>query len=85
MKDVKIARNIMVYVGKSWIECYTTNGTLSDSCLVDVLRAWLLDWNKAYFVYFLLAETVFISSVNEMCGECVETFVKEIIFRANSS
>ena len=37
----------------------TTNGTLSDSCLVDVLRAWLLDWNKAYFVYFLLAETVF--------------------------
>ena len=22
MKDVKIARNIMVYVGKSWIECY---------------------------------------------------------------
>ena len=61
------------------------NGTLSDSCLVDVLRAWLLDWNKAYFVYFLLAETVFISSVNEMCGECVETFVKEIIFRANSS
>ena len=22
---------------------------------------------------------MFISSVNEMCGECVETFVKEII------
>ena len=63
----------------------TTNGTLSDSCLVDVLRAWLLDWNKAYFVYFLLAETVFISSVNEMCGECVETFVKDIICQANSS
>ena len=42
-------------------------------------------WNKAYFIYFLLNETVFISPVNEMCGECVETFVKEIICRANSS
>ena len=84
MKDVKIARNIMVYVGKSWIECYCkwySVRFLSCGCF----EAWLLDWNKAYFVYFLLAETVFISSVNEMCGECVETFVKEIIFRANSS
>ena len=43
------------------------------------------EWNKAYFVYFLLDETVFISSVNEMCGEYVETSVKEIICRANSS
>ena len=42
-------------------------------------------WNKRYFVYFLLVEKVFISSVNEMCGECVETFVKEIICQANSS
>ena len=42
-------------------------------------------WNKAYFVYFLLDEKVLISSVNEMCGECVETFVKEIICQANSS
>ena len=32
--------------------------------------------NKAYFAdYFFLDETVFISSVNEMCGECVETRV----------
>ena len=43
------------------------------------------EWNKAYFVYFLLDETVFISFVKEMCGEYVETFVKEIICRANSS
>ena len=26
---------------------------------------------KAYFVYYFLDEKVFISSVNEMCGECV--------------
>ena len=45
------------------------------------------EWNKAYFVYFLLDETAFISSVNEMymCGEYVETSVKEIICRANYS
>ena len=43
------------------------------------------EWNKPYFVYFLLDETVLISSVNEMCGEYVETSVKEIICRANYS
>ena len=83
MKDVKIARNIMVYVGKSWIECYYkwySVRFLSCGCFEG-----LAAWNKRYSVYFLLAETVFISSVNEMCGECVETFVKEVIFRANSS
>ena len=61
----------------------TKNGTvrfLSCECFEGVAA-----WNKAYFAYFLLDETVFICSVNEMCGECVETFVKEIICRANSS
>ena len=43
------------------------------------------EWNKAYFIYFLPDETAFISSVNEMCGEYVETSVKEIICPENSS
>ena len=83
MKGVKIARNNMVYVRKSWIECYYkwySVSFLSCGCFEGVAA-----WNKAHFVYFLLDETVFISSVNEMCGECVETFVKEIICRENSS
>ena len=83
MKNVKIARINMVYVGKAWIKC--TNGNLSDSCpcgCFEGVAAWKY---KAYFVYFFLDEMVFISPVNEMCGERVETFVKEIICRANSS
>ena len=32
-------------------------------------------WNVAYFVYFLLDETVFTCCVYEMCGDCVETRV----------
>ena len=70
-----IGRNNMVYVGKNWIECYYYKWYsvrfLSCGCFEGVAAS-----NKAYFaVYFLLDETVFISSVNEMCGECVETRV----------
>ena len=53
----------------------TTNGNsvrfLSCGCFEGVAVS-----NKAYFaIYFFLDETVFIYSVNEMCGECVETRV----------
>ena len=77
MKNVKIARNNMVNVRKSWIECFYkwySVRFLSCECFEGVAA-----WNKAYFVYFFLDETVFICSVNEMCGVCVESFVKEII------
>ena len=83
MKNVKIARKNMVYFGKSWIECYYKWNSvrfLSYGCFEGVAGG-----NKAYFVYLLLDETVFILSFNEMCGECVGTFVKEIICRANFS
>ena len=73
----------MVFVGKGWIKCYYkwySFRFLSCGCFDGVAG-----WNKAYFVYFLLDEMIFISFVNEMCGECVETFVKEIICQANSS
>ena len=73
----------MVFVGKGWIKCYYKWYSfifLSCGCFEGVAG-----WNKAYFVYFLLDEMIFISFVNEMCGECVETFVKEISCRTNSS
>ena len=83
MKNVKIVRNNMVLVRKNWIEyyyeCYSVS-FLSWGCFEGVA-----EWNKAYFVDFLLDETVFIFSFNKMCGECVGTFVKEIICRADSS
>ena len=67
----------MVNVRKSWIECYYkwySVRFLSCGCLEGATAR-----NKAYFVYFLLDETVFICCVYEMCGECVEAFVKQII------
>ena len=73
----------MVFVGKGWIKCYYkwySFRFLSCGCFEGVTG-----WNKVYFVYFLLHEMIFISFVNEMYGECVETFVKEIICRTNPS
>ena len=72
----------MVNVRKSWIECYYkwySVRFLSCECFEGVAA-----WNKAYFVYLFLDETVFICSVNEMCGVCVETFVKQILLCRNA-
>ena len=61
MKNVKVARNKTVYFGKSWIECsyklYSVR-LLFCGCFDGVAA-----WKKAYFIYFLLDERVFISSV----------------------
>ena len=73
MKNVTIASNNMVYVGKSLIECYYYKWYS-----VRFL-SYVFLWGRGFVKEGVLCETVFISSVNEMCGECVETFVKEII------
>ena len=54
-------------------------------CQIPVLRMFFGRGCEEYFVYFLLDETVFICCVYEICGECVEAFVKEIISWENSS
>jgi len=45
-------------------------------CQIPVLCFF---WGRGFVEEGVLCETVFISSVNERSGECVETFVKEII------
>ena len=65
--------NNMVYVGKSLIECYYYKWYS-----VRFL-SYVFLWGRGFVKEGVLCETVFISSVNEMCGECVETFGKEII------
>ena len=58
MKDVKIARNIMVYVGKSWIECYYkwySVRFLSCGCF----RAWLLGIRRTFFISCWLRQCLY--------------------------
>ena len=49
MKNVKIARIIWLMLGRAGLNV-TTNGTLSDSCLVNVLRAWLRGIRRTLFI-----------------------------------
>ena len=49
MKNVKIARKIWFILGTAGLNV-TTNGTLSDSCLMDVSRAWLRGIRRTLFI-----------------------------------
>ena len=77
MNDVKIARNNMVCVGKSWIE-FTTNGTLSDSCLVDVSRAWLRGIRRTLFISFWMKQYFYL-----LFMRCVVSALKRLLKKSS--
>ena len=45
-----LAEIIWFMLGRTVLNVTTTNGTLSDSCLVDVLRAWLRRIRRTLFI-----------------------------------
>ena len=67
---LRLPEIIWLMLGRTGINV-TTSGTLSDNFLRCRCLESLAVWSRAYFAYFLLDERVFITPVNEMCGECV--------------